>query len=159
MRQKLTDRFIRDTGGPSDKDQHYWDDGGGSVKGLGLRIRPSGKKSLVLQYRVGIGRQGKTKRITLGEPSPALNLERARALASEHRLTVRAGNDPAEIVRKAKEAVRRSSERSFDTYVEVFLEHAYRTMRTAGEVERVLRKEFLPFWKGRDRHCQTKIVC
>ena len=65
-------------------------------------------------------------------------------------MTVRAGNDPAEIVRKAKEAVRRSSERSFDTYVEVFLEHAYRTMRTAGEVERVLRKEFLPFWKGRD---------
>ena len=149
MRQKLTNRFIRDIR-PSAKDALYWDDGGGSVKGLGLKVRPSGKKTLVFQYRVGAGRAGKSKQITLGEPSPVLNLERARVLASEHRLTVNAGGDPAEIVRKAKEAVRRSSERAFDTYLETFLEHAHRTLRSAGEVERILRKEFLPHWRGCD---------
>ena len=152
LRQKLTNRFIRDTTRPSDKDTYYWDDGGGSVKGLGLRVksRPYEKKTFIFQYRIGGGRAGKTKRITLGEPSPALNIERARALASGHRLTVRNGGDPAVEVRKAQEEIRKSSGRSFEVLLGLYVDYVREKLKSSNEVERVLRREFLPVWRDRD---------
>ncbi len=50
-----------------------WD---GDVKGFGVRIYPSGKRSYVIQYRSG----KRTRRMTLGQHGP-LTTDEARKLA------------------------------------------------------------------------------
>src|SRR5215212_558755 len=62
------------------------------VKGLMLRVTPSGSKSWAYLYRRRS--DGKRRRLTLGE-FPALNLNKARALASGHRAAIADGADPA----------------------------------------------------------------
>src|SRR3984893_11253604 len=48
---------------PSGKDLFVWDAGDGALKGFGLRIKPSGTASYLVQYR---NREGRTRRIVLG---------------------------------------------------------------------------------------------
>ena len=60
------------------------------IGGFGIRIRKSGARSWVFQYDFA----GKTKRITLGKAS-AIDVAKARAIASELHAKVRLGQDPA----------------------------------------------------------------
>jgi hypothetical protein len=50
------------------------------LKGLGLKIFPSGVKTFVFQYRT---QEGRTKRLTIGKLSDALTAEQARNRAKE----------------------------------------------------------------------------
>ncbi len=79
MKQKLTDRFVREVKSRS-SDSFFWDTGTGSVVGLGLKVTKSGKKSFIFQYRAGVGRKAKVRRIVLSVPSSSFRVREARAV-------------------------------------------------------------------------------
>ncbi|MEH6478036.1 MAG: tyrosine-type recombinase/integrase [Sneathiella sp.] len=73
---------------PGEKDIMLWDD---EIKGFGIRIKHTGVKSYLIQYR----REGRSRRLTLGKHG-TITAEEARQLAKEHLGGVAKGNDPAE---------------------------------------------------------------
>lgn len=86
---KLTKRFVDSvrTKGTS-QDVIYWDT---ELPRFGLRAKPSGKLSYVLQYR---NAQGRTRRYTLGSVGE-LTPDQARSKAQKQRQAVREGADPS----------------------------------------------------------------
>ncbi len=83
----------------SNRDTIYWDE---SLPGFGLRVKTTGVKSFVVQYR---NRQtGRSKRKTLGRYGPTMSLQAARDLARSLLADVIRGEDPV----ANAQAVRRS---------------------------------------------------
>ena len=70
-----------------DKDRIWFDH---AVPGFGLRIRNTGSRSWIYQYKIG----GKTRRLVLGHAT-AIKPARAREIAGELHAKVRLGGDPA----------------------------------------------------------------
>src|SRR5687768_11144037 len=95
----LTDRSIATAKATGGKRLELADD---KVPGLALRVSTSGVKSWALRYRVGGGRKGRLRRLTLGV-YPTIGLQRARRKALEALRSVDGGKDPAE----DKQATRR----------------------------------------------------
>ncbi len=92
---KLTKRFV-DIVQPLEKDRFEWDD---DLPGFGLRIKPSGIKSYIVQYR----HEGQSRRITLGRHG-VLTAEEARKMARVELGRVAHGNDPARERQDARQA-------------------------------------------------------
>ena len=65
----------------------------GELPGFGCRVRPSGAKSFVAQYRIG-GRRGVTRKVTIGSYGK-LTVEEARAEAKRILRNAELGNDEA----------------------------------------------------------------
>lgn len=84
---KLTKRFV-DLAQPGPKDVFHWDE---DMHGFGLRVKPSGVKSYLVQYR----QNGRSRRMTLGRHG-VLTAEEARKLAKKQLGSVAHGQDPAE---------------------------------------------------------------
>lgn len=57
-----------------------WDE---NTKGFGVRVRPTGVKSWIVQYRVGKGREAQQRRVTIGKVSN-LKLAAAKLRASQY---------------------------------------------------------------------------
>jgi hypothetical protein len=82
-----------------------WEGGDGAVKGFGVMVRPTGKRSFVFQYDDAAGR---TRRLTLGEYG-ALTVDQARAQARQLYAVARTARrdvgtpDPATAARRARE--------------------------------------------------------
>lgn len=93
--RRLTAAFIRNTE-PENKTRIYWD---ADVKGFGLRVTEGGSRAFVLQYRI----DGRSRRTTLAQCS-AISLRRAREVAGETLLSIRAGDDPLQRRQDAKAA-------------------------------------------------------
>lgn len=74
-----------------------WDRG---LPGFGVRILPSGRRSHLVQYRVG----RRSRRVTLG-PHGVLTTEQARGMASQVLADVRAAKDPALERKQRREAI------------------------------------------------------
>lgn len=72
-----------------DKETIYWDE---ALPGFGLRLKPSGVRSFVVQYRNR--KTGRSKRKTLGKYGPTLSLNEARGMAREILADVLRGADP-----------------------------------------------------------------
>ena len=87
---KLTKRVI-DTTPTTGRDQFLWDT---EVKGFGVRIWPSGRRTFVAKYRCGGGRSGATRRYTLGTYG-TLTVEEARTAARKILGAVAHGADPS----------------------------------------------------------------
>lgn len=87
---RLTKRLL-DTAPASNRDQFLWDS---EIKGFGVRIWPSGRKTFVAKYRVGGGRSGATRRFTIGTYG-VLTVNEARTAAKKVLGAVTRGDDPA----------------------------------------------------------------
>ncbi len=96
---KLTKRTV-DATRIRQSDFVIWD---ADLAGFGLRVRPSGIKSYIVQYRAGGGRAGVVRKITLGRHGSPWTPEQARAEAKRILGAVANGEDPAK-----QRAVRRA---------------------------------------------------
>lgn len=61
---KLTKRVIDNLKPHPEKDVFVWDEGDGALKGFGVRVKPSGAASYIVQYRNAMGR---TRRMVIGK--------------------------------------------------------------------------------------------
>ena len=86
---KLTKRTIDEIVTDAARDLYVWDD---DLGGFGLRIKPSGVRSFILQYR---NSRGASRRLTLGRFG-VLTADEARKIAKTKLAEVAKGGDPAE---------------------------------------------------------------
>lgn len=80
-------------------DAIYWDS---ALPGFGIRVKPSGVKSYVVQYRSRSS--GQSRRKTIGRHGPILSLHEARTIARGYLSDVARGHDPAAEARGARTA-------------------------------------------------------
>lgn len=129
---KVTKRLVESIA-PAQKDVFVWDS---EIKGFGVRVKPSGVRSYLVQYRT---REGRSGRFTLGKHG-VLTADEARKKARVVLAQVLEGADPA----AEKQAARHPKEtvtRVFETYLAL---HARPKLRTAQEVERHFRRDVAP---------------
>lgn len=88
--EKLTKRLI-DATKPNERDCFIWDS---ELAGFGVRIRPGGAKTFIAQYRAGGGRNGQTRRYTVGRYG-VMTVDEARLDARAILLAAAQGHDPA----------------------------------------------------------------
>ncbi len=91
LRKKITKRSV-DNLAPRDRDYFIWDT---DLTGFGCKVTPAGRRVYVLQYRLRHQhRKTPPKRLTLGKHGE-LTPDKARKLAAELLINVKAGEDPA----------------------------------------------------------------
>ncbi len=95
---KLTKRTIDTLAPEAGRDVYHWDD---ELAGFGIRIKPTGVKSFMVQYR---NQGGASRRVTLGKAG-VLTPEEARRLAKEKLAEVAKGGDPAEAKAEERKAM------------------------------------------------------
>ena len=97
---RLTKRTVDTARAPEAGDTFLWDD---DLPGFGLRVAASGRKTFVVQYKMG-GRGGRTRRISLGLYGP-MTAEEARKRAAKLLGAAADGLDPAQERAEAKRAL------------------------------------------------------
>lgn len=88
---RITKRFV-DALKPSKADTVHWDD---DLTGFGVRVRPSGARSYVFAYRLGGGRRGRLRKMTIDPVGQGTTPEEARAAARTASRMAAEGKDPA----------------------------------------------------------------
>lgn len=116
---KITKRLVDTLRPMPGKDQFIWDTGDGAIKGFGIRIKPSGNASYLVQYR---NQEGRTRRIVLGKVS-VLTPDEARHMAADKLREVAKGGDPSAQRRAAREAM------TVSELCDLFLEEATSHMK------------------------------
>ncbi|HLW80216.1 MAG TPA: tyrosine-type recombinase/integrase [Terriglobia bacterium] len=106
---RLTKRTVDTTKPAAGRDVVQWDS---ELPGFGLRVKPSGRKSYILQFR---NRQGRSRRLTLGAHG-VLTPDAARRQAKQLLAEVERGADP--VTQREKE--RRAA--SFAELAELYME-------------------------------------
>lgn len=95
---KLTKSFVERASAESG-DELYWDS---SLPGFGLRVKSSGSKSYVVQYR---NRQsGRSRRKTIGQHGPLMTLHQAREVARGYLADAIRGGDPVTEAQSKRQA-------------------------------------------------------
>ena len=132
---KLTDSAISKLQLPPGKDETITFDS--DLSGLGLRLRASGSKTWVFQYKLG----SQHRRITLGK-FPALHPTQARKTAAKLHAEVKLGNDPAAI--KAAKQVRAAE--TIGAILKTYLTRRRGQVRDSSlaEIERHLQRNLAP---------------
>ena len=92
---KLTKRYV-DLLQPFEKDRFEWDD---DLPGFGVRVKASGVKSYIIQYR----QEGRSRRMTLGRHG-VLAADEARKLAKQRLGDVAHGKDPVQERQERRQA-------------------------------------------------------
>ena len=119
---------------PGATDYVRWDH---TVRGLGVRVRPTGKKVFIIKYRTTEGRQ---RKLTLG-PFGTLTLDQARKRARQALAEAAGGDDPAAQKSEARKAV------TFGVFAERYLtDYAERRKkaRSVYEDRRMLQRKLIP---------------
>ena len=139
MKGTITKRSIDALQAPAKGEVVLWD---GSLKGFGLRVRPSGEKTFITCYRPNGGGRGQPyRKFVIGSYGSPWTPEQARKKAEAVLLEVRNGGDPAAVKRELRsaETVADLAERFLSDHVE-----AKRKSRTAAEYKRLIYKNILP---------------
>ena len=132
---------------PSDKRREIPD---AKATGLYHVIQPSGARSWAYRYKVG----QTSRKLTLG-PYPLISLAMARDKARKAAVERIEGVDPAAAKQAAKAAAREALKPKFDfeafvdSFVTRYLQRQTRET-TWREAERLLKREAVPAWRGRD---------
>lgn len=140
---KFTDKSIAALK-PKAERYEMWED---KQTGLGIRVSPKGRKTWVYIYRFG----GKARRMSLGT-YPAVGLANAHVKHAQAKLLLEKGVDPGAQALEKKQ-IERNAETVADLAEEYLEKWARPRKRSAGEDERILRKDVLPAWgklKARD---------
>src|SRR5260221_11732760 len=87
--KRVVDALRPDRGG---KEFFRWDAGDGALKGFGIRMKPSGAASYLVQYR---NKEGRTRRLVIGKVG-RLTTDEARTLAVEALKAAGKGGDPSD---------------------------------------------------------------
>src|SRR5690606_5622952 len=95
---KLTKKAVDAMAPKSGGDAFLWDS---EVQGFGLRLKPSGTKTFIIQYR---NSERRTRRYVIGQYG-VLTVEVARDLAKKMLTAVIDGGDPSQERRAAREGV------------------------------------------------------
>lgn len=98
VKQRLTKTIVEKLP-PKRRDYFAWD---ASLPGFGVRIKPSGVKSYVVQYRTR--QTGDSRRKTVGKHGPLLTFDQARKAARIILADALRGNDPVAEARAARKA-------------------------------------------------------
>jgi integrase len=120
----------------------------GRTRGLYFVLQPSGAGSWAFRYRA-VG--GKSSKLTLG-PWPAIDLKTARQVAGDAAAAVARGEDPAARKREARYAAQQPSREDRDlieNVVESFIDRYAKQNRSWEETARILRREVVGTWRGR----------
>jgi hypothetical protein len=97
-RQKLSKTMVEDLT-PGTEDIVVWDT---ALPGFGVRVKPDGVRSYIVQYR---NREtGASKRMTIGQHGPLLTFEQARKQARAHLADAMRGSDPSDDRRAKRKA-------------------------------------------------------
>jgi integrase len=135
LTKRVVDAIRRDLG----RDVFVWDQGDGALKGFGLRMKPSGAASYLVQYRT---REGRTRRLSLGRVG-VLTPEEARKLARARLAEVIEGADPSG-ARREKPVDVLTVGRVLDDFIARHARNKDRPLRTAGEYERTFDRLVKP---------------
>ena len=98
MRNRRLSKRTVDAIKSGEKDVYCWDS---ELKGFGLKATPTGRKVYLIQYRV----DGRTRRVTIGPHGSPWTPETARKEAARLLAEVASGSDPAEEVKRNKQAL------------------------------------------------------
>jgi hypothetical protein len=118
----------------------------GMSLGFGVRVSDTGRRTFVLLTRFP-GSKNPTRR-ALGEYGE-LTLEKARGKARDWLELIRKGVDPRDEEERQRIAEQRKRANSFAAVVEDFIAEKLPAERKGREVERDIRREFIPAWGGR----------
>ena len=88
---KITKRVVDALRADPRRDVFRWDAGDGALKGFGIRMKPSGAASYLVQYR---NKEGRTRRLVIGKVG-TLTPDEARNLAGDALRAVARGSDPS----------------------------------------------------------------
>jgi len=123
------------------------------VRGFGLKVSTTGKRTYVFQYRTG-GRESATQRFTIGEHGSPWTPDLARKEALRLAGLVRQGSDPREDQRqRRKAAVTLAFEDYVDFFVERYLKEHWKRWK---EAERILKRDIVPVFRRRPLPSVTK---
>jgi integrase len=108
--------------------------------GFGMRVTPRGIKSWVWMYRF----EDRARRMTLGS-YPAMSLADANIALGNAKKALRDGTDPgaANVEKNRQERIAESVSDLVDDYLRLW---AQPRKRSAGEDERILKKDVVPVW-------------
>jgi integrase len=144
VKRRLTDRGLRALK-PAKPGKHY-DEKDSVVPGLAVRVSETGRETFVLITRFPGSRNPTRRKLgAYGE----LTLEQARAKARDWLELLRRGVDPAGEEERARLAEQRKRANTFAAVAEDFISDKLPEERKGREVERDIRREFIPTWGGR----------
>jgi integrase len=144
IKRSLTDRYLKSLKGS--RDGKPYDIRDTEIRGLRVRVMPSGERTFVLLARYKHG-CAPTRRALGGYP--ALGLAEAREKAREWRLLISRGIDPAQEQARKRAAELRKQKTTFLAVAEDFIREKLTSERKRREVERDIRREFIPVWGAR----------
>src|SRR6056297_354975 len=99
MQAKLTKQMV-DRAATDEGELWVWDT---EIRGFGLRVRPSGRKSYIVEYRPGEGgRHTQKRRYTIGQHGSPWTPDAARKKAIQILAEVIEGNDPVAARQEAR---------------------------------------------------------
>jgi integrase len=132
--QKLTKRIVEAIRPEPQSEVVVWD---AVLPGFGVRVKPSGVRSYIVQYR---NEHGRSKRGTIGSHG-RLTLDQARRQARQLLASVVAGADPVAERKAMREAPTMND--LLDRYITDHLE-PHNKARTQEEFKRIVRKHIRP---------------
>jgi integrase len=116
------------------------------VSGFGVKVTETGSRSYVLIKRYPGSKNPAPRQLGTCD---AMTLEEAREKARDWLKLIARGVDPTEQERAAELAAARRRENSVASVFEDFVKEKLAGERQGGDVERDMRKEFLPLWGKR----------